>query len=110
PGRDLRRANLTNAFLADADLQGARLEGADLREARLEGADLRGARLEGADLGGARLEEAVGEGTIHFRRTADMRYLVLPRRPEGTEGWSADRLAALVGRDCMIGTGLAATP
>lgn len=42
--------------------------------------------------------------------TADMRYLVLPRRPEGTEGWSADRLAALVGRDCMIGTGLAATP
>ncbi len=35
--------------------------------------------------------------------TADMRYLVLPERPAGTEGWSADRLAALVGRDSMIG-------
>jgi nitrile hydratase subunit alpha len=35
--------------------------------------------------------------------TADMRYLVLPERPAGTEGWSADRLAALVSRDSMIG-------
>jgi nitrile hydratase len=35
--------------------------------------------------------------------TADMRYLVLPRRPEGTKGWSRDRLAAIVSRDCMIG-------
>jgi nitrile hydratase len=34
---------------------------------------------------------------------ADMRYLVLPMRPAGTEGWSADRLAALVTRDCMVG-------
>jgi nitrile hydratase len=34
---------------------------------------------------------------------ADMRYLVLPRRPEGTDGWSADRLAALVSRDCLVG-------
>jgi nitrile hydratase len=36
--------------------------------------------------------------------TADMRYLVLPRRPEGTEGWDEARLAAIVTRDCMIGT------
>ena len=36
--------------------------------------------------------------------TADLRYLVLPRRPAGTEGWSVDRLAAIVGRDSMIGT------
>ena len=36
--------------------------------------------------------------------TADMRYLVLPARPEGTEGWSEDQLAAIVTRDCMIGT------
>jgi nitrile hydratase subunit alpha len=36
--------------------------------------------------------------------TADLRYMVLPRRPEGTEGWSEDRLAGLVTRDCMIGT------
>lgn len=35
--------------------------------------------------------------------TADMRYLVLPMRPEGTEGYSEEELAALVTRDCMIG-------
>ena len=35
--------------------------------------------------------------------TADMRYLVLPMRPAGTEGWSEDRLASIVTRDCMIG-------
>jgi nitrile hydratase len=35
--------------------------------------------------------------------TADMRYLVLPARPSGTEGWSEERLAALVTRDTMIG-------
>jgi nitrile hydratase subunit alpha len=38
--------------------------------------------------------------------TADMRYLVLPMRPAGTEGWSEERLAALVTRDCMIGVAL----
>jgi nitrile hydratase alpha subunit len=42
--------------------------------------------------------------------TADMRYLVIPMRPSGTEGWSEDRLATLVGRDSMIGVALAATP
>jgi nitrile hydratase len=36
--------------------------------------------------------------------TADCRFLVLPRRPSGTDGWSEDRLAALVTRDSMIGT------
>ena len=35
--------------------------------------------------------------------TADMRYMVLPMRPAGTEGWSEERLAAIVTRDCMIG-------
>jgi nitrile hydratase alpha subunit len=35
--------------------------------------------------------------------TADMRYIVLPRRPPGTEGWSEEQLAALVTRDSMIG-------
>jgi nitrile hydratase len=35
--------------------------------------------------------------------TADMRYLVLPMRPAGTEGWNQERLAAIVTRDCMIG-------
>lgn len=35
--------------------------------------------------------------------TAEMRYLVVPRRPEGTEGWDPARLAETVTRDCMIG-------
>ena len=35
--------------------------------------------------------------------TADMRYLVLPARPAGTEGWSEERLASIVTRDSMIG-------
>src|SRR5881275_1063184 len=42
--------------------------------------------------------------------TAEVRYLVLPQRPAGTEGWSEDRLADLVTRDSMIGTGLALDP
>jgi len=41
---------------------------------------------------------------------ADMRYLVLPMRPEGTEGWSEERLAALVTRDSMIGAAPALHP
>jgi nitrile hydratase len=40
--------------------------------------------------------------------TADMRYLVLPMRPAGTEDWSEDRLAALVTRDSMIGVAVPA--
>jgi len=35
--------------------------------------------------------------------TADMRYLVLPARPAGTEGWTEQRLKELVSRDSMIG-------
>jgi nitrile hydratase len=38
--------------------------------------------------------------------TAEVRYLVLPMRPAGTEGWSEEKLAALVTRDSMVGTGL----
>ncbi|MGV6847063.1 MAG: nitrile hydratase subunit alpha [Marinibacterium sp.] len=38
--------------------------------------------------------------------TAEIRYLVIPRRPEDTQGWSADALAGLVSRDAMIGTAL----
>ncbi len=36
--------------------------------------------------------------------TADLRYMVLPERPAGTDGWSAERLATLVTRDSLIGT------
>ncbi|SMX32282.1 nitrile hydratase subunit alpha [Octadecabacter ascidiaceicola] len=42
--------------------------------------------------------------------TADMRYIVIPKRPQGTENMSEDELAALVTRDSMIGTGVAKTP
>ena len=42
--------------------------------------------------------------------TADMRYLVLPLRPAGTEGWSEDKLAGLVTRDSLIGVKTANTP
>jgi nitrile hydratase len=42
--------------------------------------------------------------------TAELRYLVVPMRPAGTEGWSEERLATLVTRDSMIGTGLAKAP
>jgi nitrile hydratase subunit alpha len=38
--------------------------------------------------------------------SAEVRYLVLPMRPTGTEGWSEDELAGIVTRDCMIGTAL----
>ncbi len=42
--------------------------------------------------------------------TADMRYIVIPARPAGTEGLDAPALAALVTRDSMIGTGLPRQP
>lgn len=42
--------------------------------------------------------------------TAEVRYLVVPKRPEGTDGWSEVALADLVTRDSMIGTGLALRP
>jgi nitrile hydratase len=42
--------------------------------------------------------------------TAELRYLVIPLRPAGTEGWSEDNLAALVTRDSMIGTGVLESP
>jgi len=42
--------------------------------------------------------------------TAELRYLVLPARPAGTEGWTEDQLAALVTRDSMIGVAVLSTP
>jgi nitrile hydratase subunit alpha len=42
--------------------------------------------------------------------TAETRFIVVPPRPAGTEGWSEERLASLVTRDCMIGTGLPRQP
>jgi len=42
--------------------------------------------------------------------TANMRYLVMPMRPAGTDGWSEQQLADLVTRDSMIGVSTARTP
>ncbi len=42
--------------------------------------------------------------------TADYRWMVLPMRPAGTEGWSEDRLAALVSRDALVGAALPQAP
>jgi nitrile hydratase subunit alpha len=42
--------------------------------------------------------------------TAETRFIVLPMRPAGTEGWDEERLADLVTRDSMIGTGLPKRP
>jgi len=41
---------------------------------------------------------------------ADMRYMVLPMRPAGTGGWSEERLAGLVTRDCLIGVAVPKIP
>jgi len=53
---------------------------------------------------GLKLEEGT-QVRVHDS-TADMRYLVLPMRPAGTEGWDEARLASLVSRDCMIGVAI----
>jgi nitrile hydratase alpha subunit len=45
-----------------------------------------------------------------YDSTADMRYLVIPRRPSGTEQMSEEELASLVTRDSMIGVAEARTP
>ena len=56
-----------------------------------------------ADFG---LERTRGMEIRVWDSSSDMRYLVLPERPAGTEGLSEEELAALVTRDSMIGTGL----
>jgi len=42
--------------------------------------------------------------------SSDVRYMVLPHRPAGTEGWSEAELAAIVTRDCMIGVAVPKVP
>jgi nitrile hydratase len=42
--------------------------------------------------------------------TAETRFIVVPMRPDGTDGWSEERLAELVTRDSMVGTGLPKSP
>jgi nitrile hydratase len=52
----------------------------------------------------------VGNDIRIWDSTAETRFLVVPMRPAGTEGWSEEALAALVTRDSMIGTGLPKSP
>ena len=63
-----------------------------------------------AVLAGFGLEVAGAKEIRVWDSSSDMRYMVLPERPEGTEGLVEDELAALVTRDAMIGTGLAKVP
>jgi nitrile hydratase len=42
--------------------------------------------------------------------SSDLRYMVLPERPQGTEGWSEAQLASIVTRDCMVGVALPHVP
>jgi nitrile hydratase subunit alpha len=57
---------------------------------------------------GVELEDGVEVRVVDS--TAEIRYLVIPRRPPGTEGWSEDELAALVTRDSMIGVAVPRAP
>jgi nitrile hydratase len=53
------------------------------------------------------------DGDVQLRvwdSSAEVRYLVVPMRPEGTKGWDERRLAALVTRDCMVGTAVPRVP
>jgi nitrile hydratase len=45
-----------------------------------------------------------------YDSNAEIRYLVLPMRPAGTDDWSEEKLASLVTRDCMIGTAVPNLP
>ena len=49
------------------------------------------------------LELPDGVRVVVHDSTAELRYMVVPLRPAGTEGWSEERLAGIVTRDCMIG-------
>jgi nitrile hydratase len=56
------------------------------------------------------VELPAGKEVRVWDSTAETRFLVLPERPAGTEGWSEEKLATLVTRDSMIGTGLPKQP
>ena len=71
--------------------------------ARIPGAQLMMFPMQDLFVGG-RMSFAQFQYTLEADSTAELRYLVLPERPAGTAGWTEDALAALVTRDCMIGT------
>ena len=61
-----------------------------------------------ADRFNLRLPDTV-EVRVHDS-TSDVRWMVLPRRPRGTDGWSEEELARLVTIDSLVGTAAALTP
>ncbi len=56
------------------------------------------------------VELADDVGVREWDSTAEVRYVVIPQRPAGTDGWSEEQLAELVTRDSMIGVGLPLDP
>jgi nitrile hydratase len=60
----------------------------------------------------AELGTTLGPDTVVrvWDSTAETRYLVLPMRPAGTDGWDEQRLVSLVNRNCMIGVGIPTPP
>jgi nitrile hydratase len=63
-----------------------------------------------AVLGEFGVDLAPGVAVNVWDSSSDLRYMVLPERPEGTEDWTEERLAAIVSRDCMIGVGIPRAP
>jgi hypothetical protein len=78
------------------------------RDDRYKQSLVRDPRATLADRFGLRLPDGV-EVRVHDS-TSDVRWMVLPRRPEGTDGWSEERLARLVTIDSLIGTAPALDP
>ena len=62
-----------------------------------------------AVLGEFGLELPANVDVVVHDSTAELRYMVVPARPAGTEGWSEEQLAAIVTRDCLIGTAVPST-
>ena len=56
------------------------------------------------------VELADDVGVRVWDSTAEVRYVVIPQRPAGTDGWTEEQLADLVTRDSMIGVGLPHEP
>ena len=55
------------------------------------------------------LEVPEGKDIQVWDSSAEVRYLVLPQRPAGTEDWDAEALAGIVTRDAMVGVALVST-
>jgi nitrile hydratase len=56
------------------------------------------------------LDLSKGVAVRVWETSAETRYMVIPVRPEGTEGWTEEKLAKLVTREALIGVALASTP